>query len=45
MFWNSKRTPRGAPPDKDKLRLLHDAGAHPCKTFMDIPKTLKKLGV
>jgi succinyl-CoA synthetase alpha subunit len=30
---------------KDKHRLLHDAGAHPCKTFTDIPETLKRLGV
>lgn len=30
---------------KDKLRLLHDAGAHPCKTFTEIPETLKRLGV
>ena len=30
---------------KEKLEMLADAGAHPCKTFTDIPKTLKKLGV
>lgn len=30
---------------KEKLDLLAEAGAHPCKTFLDIPKTLKKLGV
>jgi succinyl-CoA synthetase alpha subunit len=30
---------------KEKLEILADAGAHPCKTFMDIPETLKKLGV
>jgi len=30
---------------KEKLDLLAEAGAHACKTFLDIPKTLKKLGV
>ncbi len=30
---------------KDKLEMLANAGAHPCKTFLDIPETLKKLGV
>jgi len=30
---------------KDKLRLLAASGAHPCKTFTDIPETLKKLGI
>ncbi|MDF1544245.1 MAG: succinate--CoA ligase subunit alpha [bacterium] len=30
---------------KEKLEMLADAGAHPCKTFLDIPETLKKLGV
>lgn len=30
---------------KEKLELLAKAGAHPCKTFQDIPATLKKLGV
>lgn len=30
---------------KDKLRLLHNAGAHSCKTFTEIPETLKRLGV
>ncbi|MFQ5500145.1 MAG: succinate--CoA ligase subunit alpha [Candidatus Zixiibacteriota bacterium] len=30
---------------QDKLRLLSDAGAHPCKTFSEIPEVLKKLGV
>lgn len=30
---------------QDKLNILADAGAHPCKTFLDIPDTLKKLGV
>ena len=30
---------------KDKLDKLAAAGAHPCKTFMDIPVILKKLGV
>lgn len=30
---------------KEKLEALADAGAHPCKTFNDIPETLKKLGV
>jgi succinyl-CoA synthetase alpha subunit len=30
---------------KDKLDKLAAAGAHPCKTFMDIPMILKKLGV
>lgn len=30
---------------KEKLEMLADAGAHPCRTFKDIPETLKKLGV
>lgn len=30
---------------KEKLDMLTEAGAHPCKTFLDIPETLKKLGV
>ena len=30
---------------QEKLDALAAAGAHPCKTFEDIPKTLKKLGV
>ncbi len=30
---------------KEKLDALADAGAHPAKTFLDIPKILKKLGV
>ncbi len=30
---------------KEKLEMLADHGAHPCKTFMDIPETLGKLGV
>jgi succinyl-CoA synthetase alpha subunit len=30
---------------KEKLDLLAEAGAHPCRTFTDIPETLKKLGV
>lgn len=30
---------------QDKLDALTEAGAHPCKTFTDIPKTLAKLGV
>lgn len=30
---------------KDKLDALASAGAHPCKTFKDIPETLVKLGV
>ena len=30
---------------QDKLDMLAKAGAHPCKTFKDIPETLKKLGV
>lgn len=30
---------------KEKLDLLAAAGAHPCRTFSDIPQTLKKLGV
>ncbi len=30
---------------QDKLDALTDAGAHPCKTFTEIPKTLAKLGV
>ena len=32
-------------PAQDKLNMLAKAGAHPCKTFLDIPDTLKKLGV
>ena len=30
---------------KEKLEMLAAAGAHPCKTFRDIPVTLAKLGV
>jgi len=30
---------------KEKLETLASAGAHPCRTFLDIPETLKKLGV
>jgi len=30
---------------KEKLEMLTDSGAHPCKTFKDIPEILKKLGV
>lgn len=30
---------------KEKLEMLASAGAHSCKTFTDIPKTLEKLGV
>ena len=30
---------------QEKLDLLAEAGAHPCRTFLDIPETLKKLGV
>jgi succinyl-CoA synthetase alpha subunit len=30
---------------QEKLDKLTEAGAHPCKTFLDIPETLKKLGV
>lgn len=30
---------------KEKLDILAEAGAYPCRTFLDIPKTLKKLGV
>jgi succinyl-CoA synthetase alpha subunit len=30
---------------KEKLELLAQAGAHPCRTFQDIPTTLKKLGI
>jgi len=30
---------------REKLDLLEQAGAHPCKTFKDIPETLAKLGV
>ncbi|NOY88174.1 MAG: succinate--CoA ligase subunit alpha [FCB group bacterium] len=30
---------------KEKLDILAAAGAHPCRTFLDIPETLKKLGV
>jgi succinyl-CoA synthetase alpha subunit len=30
---------------KEKLEALAAAGAHACKTFQDIPTTLKKLGV
>jgi len=30
---------------QDKLDALAAAGAHPCKTFKDIPATLKKLGI
>lgn len=28
-----------------KLEVLVSAGAHPCRTFLDIPKTLEKLGI
>ena len=30
---------------QDKLDALTEAGAHPCKTFTDVPKMLAKLGV
>lgn len=30
---------------KEKLEALAAAGAYPCRTFKDIPETLKKLGV
>ncbi len=30
---------------KEKLEILAEAGAHPCKTFLDIPLTLERLGV
>lgn len=30
---------------REKLEVLVSAGAHPCKTFLDIPATLEKLGV
>jgi len=30
---------------QDKLDALAEAGAHPCRTFLDIPKILKELGV
>jgi succinyl-CoA synthetase alpha subunit len=30
---------------QEKLDCLAEAGAHPCRTFLDIPETLKKLGV
>ena len=30
---------------KEKLDALAAAGAHPCRTCLDIPETLKKLGV
>jgi succinyl-CoA synthetase alpha subunit len=30
---------------KEKLEMLAEAGAYPCKTFRDIPVTLAKLGV
>lgn len=30
---------------QQKLDMLAAAGAHPCKTFLDIPATLEKLGV
>jgi len=30
---------------REKLETLAEAGAHPCKTFLDIPETLKKLRV
>jgi len=30
---------------QEKLDMLAAAGAHPCRTFLDIPETLKKLGV
>ena len=28
---------------KEKLDMLAEAGAYPCKTFLEIPETLKKL--
>jgi len=30
---------------KEKLEAMASAGAHPCKTFLDIPATLEKLGI
>lgn len=30
---------------REKLEVLASAGAHPCKTFLDIPRTLQELGV
>ncbi len=30
---------------REKLDILASAGAHPCQVFLDIPETLKKLGV
>ena len=30
---------------QEKLDALAAAGAHPCRTFTDIPKVLAKLGV
>lgn len=30
---------------REKLEVLASAGAHACKTFLDIPKTLSELGV
>lgn len=30
---------------KEKLEMLARAGAHPCRTFQDIPETLARLGV
>jgi len=30
---------------KEKLEMLASAGAHPCRTFLDIPKTLENLGI
>ncbi|MBI5266775.1 MAG: succinate--CoA ligase subunit alpha, partial [candidate division Zixibacteria bacterium] len=30
---------------KEKIEALAAAGAHPCRTFKDIPEVLKKLGV
>jgi succinyl-CoA synthetase alpha subunit len=30
---------------KEKLETLASAGAYPCRTFLDIPQTLQKLGV
>jgi succinyl-CoA synthetase alpha subunit len=30
---------------REKLEILASAGAHPCRTFLDIPATLEKLGV
>ena len=30
---------------KEKLAMLTDAGAHPCKTFSEIPTMLEKLGI